>query len=91
MLAQAYYRTTTTDVASDCRPYLIHRLDMATSGLMCLAKNRQMARILSSWMSERKVDKEYLALLCNYSPVFPFPAKGVIRQSLEEPERLWSV
>lgn len=31
--------------------FLVHRLDRATSGLMCLAKSREMAKILSAEMS----------------------------------------
>ena len=42
-------------------------------------------------MAEREIEKHYLALVCNYSTQFPFPRRGVIRQSLDEPERLWSV
>jgi 23S rRNA-/tRNA-specific pseudouridylate synthase len=62
--------------------YLVHRLDRVTSGLMCIAKNREMAKRLSEEMSQRQASKEYTALLSSYSPFFPFPAKGVIRQSL---------
>jgi len=50
-----------------------------------------MAKLLSTEMSERRLKKEYTALLCSYQPFFPFPETGVIRQSFEDPEELWSV
>jgi len=53
--------------------YLVHRLDKATSGLMCLAKNKEMAKRLATEMSERTITKQYTALLSDYSAFFPFP------------------
>ena len=41
----------------------VHRLDMATSGLMLLARNAVSHRMLSKQFEERLVKKEYLALL----------------------------
>jgi len=68
--------------------YLVHRLDRSASGLMCLAKSREMARVLSAEMSAQRLTKEYTALLSNYSTFFPCPPKGVIRQSLDQPAEL---
>ena len=90
MLAGAYLQSGSEE-EPPLKPYLVHRLDKQTSGLMCLAKTREMAKFLSQAMTEHKVEKEYLALICNFTEHFPFPRCGVIRQSLEEPERLWSV
>lgn len=58
---------------------------------MCLAKNREMAKLLSAEMSAHTLTKEYTGLLCNFSPFFPFPQQGVIRQSLTDPNDKWSV
>ena len=84
-LAKAYLSNNDQD------PYLVHRLDKSTSGLMCLAKNRDMARLLSAEMMQRNIQKEYMAIVCNFSKFFPFPSQGVIRQSITHPEDLWSV
>lgn len=43
---------------------LVHRLDRATSGCLMLARNRaSLTRLRAAWRG-RKVEKEYLALLC---------------------------
>ncbi len=41
---------------------VVHRLDMATSGLMIFARSPAMQRTLSDMFAERKIDKRYLAL-----------------------------
>ena len=46
---------------SDAR--VVHRLDMATSGLMLFARGLQMQRILSRAFAERQVDKQYVAVV----------------------------
>jgi len=40
---------------------VVHRLDMATSGLMIFARSLQMQRQFSALFSERKIEKTYLA------------------------------
>jgi tRNA pseudouridine32 synthase/23S rRNA pseudouridine746 synthase len=42
---------------------VVHRLDMATSGLLLLARGAEMQRRLSLDFAERRVHKRYLALL----------------------------
>ncbi len=42
---------------------IVHRLDMATSGLLVLARNKQIHRQLSLLFQERKVKKEYTAVV----------------------------
>lgn len=42
---------------------VVHRLDQATSGLMIWARNRESQRALSRQFEERKVHKEYEALI----------------------------
>jgi tRNA pseudouridine32 synthase / 23S rRNA pseudouridine746 synthase len=42
---------------------IVHRLDMATSGLLILARNKQMHRQLSLLFQERKVKKLYTAIV----------------------------
>lgn len=44
-------------------PIIIHRLDMATSGLLVLAKNKKAHKIIQSQFINRTVKKRYTALL----------------------------
>ena len=50
-------------------PLLVHRLDMATSGLLLAAKNAYAHKQLQKQFIERKVEKRYLAVLSK--PVEP--------------------
>jgi tRNA pseudouridine32 synthase/23S rRNA pseudouridine746 synthase len=42
---------------------VVHRLDMATSGLMLLARGIGMQRTLSRWFAQRQVVKRYVAVV----------------------------
>ncbi|GAB3374943.1 pseudouridine synthase [Spongiibacter taiwanensis] len=42
---------------------IVHRLDMATSGLMVLARNKDTHRVLSLAFAQRSVEKEYDAVV----------------------------
>lgn len=44
-------------------PLIVHRLDMATSGLLLIAKNEAIHKDLQSQFIKRKVKKRYVALL----------------------------
>lgn len=44
-------------------PLIVHRLDMSTSGLMVLAKNKDVHENLQKQFIKRKVKKSYIALL----------------------------
>ncbi|MBQ6186476.1 MAG: RluA family pseudouridine synthase [Prevotella sp.] len=44
-------------------PLVVHRLDMATSGLLIVAKDADTQRLLQSQFARRKVEKRYVALL----------------------------
>ncbi len=46
------------------RSGVVHRLDRDTSGVMVIAKNAEMHRLLKSQFSKHKVGKNYLAFLC---------------------------
>lgn len=43
--------------------YFVHRLDYATSGVICIALNKQSAQAASNAFEKRKVKKYYLALV----------------------------
>ncbi|MBP5399522.1 MAG: RluA family pseudouridine synthase [Alphaproteobacteria bacterium] len=47
----------------DERPRLVHRIDKDTSGILLLARNRQMAEKLTLAFREHKLPKTYLALV----------------------------
>jgi 23S rRNA pseudouridine955/2504/2580 synthase len=63
------------------RPYLVHRLDKDTSGLILVARNREAAARFSAIFAGRRgrLTKRYLAV-CAGSPR---PPQGIIRLSLE--------
>lgn len=45
---------------------MIHRLDLGTSGIMVIALNKEISRILNRQFSERQVTKTYTALLAGH-------------------------
>lgn len=49
--------------AENCTPQIIHRLDMATSGLLMFAKSQTMHKIMQGLFKSRKVKKRYIAIL----------------------------
>ncbi|MBC7549273.1 MAG: RNA pseudouridine synthase, partial [Polaromonas sp.] len=42
---------------------IVHRLDMATSGLMLMARSPAMQRLLNAQFEARTVDKQYVAVV----------------------------
>ena len=52
---------------------IVHRLDMATSGLMLMARGIAMQRALSSLFERREVHKRYLAVVEGYLSLAPTP------------------
>ena len=47
----------------DFRPGIVHRLDKDTSGLMLVAKTEEMLEKLSTMISEKQVERKYLAIV----------------------------
>ena len=43
--------------------YIVHRLDMSTSGLMVLARGKEMERYLSILFQQQKINKKYTAIV----------------------------
>jgi 23S rRNA pseudouridine1911/1915/1917 synthase len=66
-----YYTNNLSD--SDTRPGIVHRLDKDTSGLMLVAKSNKAHELLSLDFKEKKVYREYVALLDGI-----FPQKSAI-------------
>ena len=50
-------------------PVLVHRLDMDTSGLLLVAKNKEVHEQLQNLFESRKVKKRYIALLDGELPI----------------------
>ena len=50
---------------------VVHRLDMATSGLMLMAGGAHMQRALSALFEARQIDKTYVAIVDGLLPVDP--------------------
>lgn len=57
---------------------VVHRLDMATSGLMVMARGTEMERRLSIAFQQRRVAKHYVAVVAGR----PWPEQGEIRLPL---------
>ena len=47
----------------DCKPYIVHRIDKETSGILIIAKNRKYAQLFTSLFRIRKIHKTYLAIV----------------------------
>ncbi len=64
--ALIFHRPEISSVGSEKRPGIVHRLDKDTSGVMVVAKNEFAYNFLQKEFKERRVKKEYIALVrCN--------------------------
>ena len=64
---------------------LVHRLDFGTSGVMVVAKNKNINALLCHQFSQRTVSKAYEALLCGHLAV----DEGVIDASIAKDPALF--
>jgi 23S rRNA pseudouridine1911/1915/1917 synthase len=68
--------------------FLVHRLDVGTSGVVLLAKNGDVHRALSQAFQDRRVSKTYRALVWGH----PVPARGVLDAPLaRDPKDGWKM
>ena len=51
-----------TKYFDNTKPYIVHRLDKETSGVLIIAKNREYAQLFTSLFRIRKIHKTYIAL-----------------------------
>ncbi len=51
-----------SNLFENSKPYIVHRIDKDTSGVLIIAKNRETAQLLTSLFRLRKIHKTYLAL-----------------------------
>ncbi|QNQ81952.1 RluA family pseudouridine synthase [Lactobacillus sp. PV012] len=56
-------------------PYIVHRLDMLTHGLLLVAKNPAVVPILNRQLIDKTLNRQYLAKV---APDFSLPSKGTI-------------
>ncbi len=77
-----YFRNTLTGLLQerygDDKPTLAHRLDSETSGVLLCAKSREAERALKVMFADRKIQKEYLAVVLG----IPDPPSGRIEVPL---------
>ena len=52
-----------TKYFENSKPFIVHRLDKETSGVLIVAKNRKFAQLFTSLFRIRKIHKTYLALV----------------------------
>ncbi len=52
-----------TKYFENSKPFIVHRLDKDTSGVLIIAKNRKFAQLFTSLFRIRKIHKTYLALV----------------------------
>ncbi|HCZ06535.1 MAG: rRNA pseudouridine synthase [Thermotogota bacterium] len=65
------------------KPYLVHRLDKHTSGVLLVCKNEESAKLLSSLLKKREVKKRYTTLVFGKTK-----EKGYIEQPLNGQDAL---
>ena len=63
-----YYTSSLSDIGDEDRPGIVHRLDKDTSGLMLVAKSNKAHEKLAEDFKEKRIYREYVALL---DGVFP--------------------
>ena len=51
-----------SEVFKNSKPYIVHRIDKDTSGILIIAKTRKFAQLLTSLFRIRKIYKTYLAI-----------------------------
>lgn len=61
--ALLFHRPEISKVGSEKRPGIVHRLDKETSGVMVVAKNDYAYHFLQKEFKERRVQKEYIAVV----------------------------
>lgn len=62
-------------IQGELRPGIVHRLDKDTSGVMVIAKNDETHHSLAEQIKDRKISKEYMAIVKGV----PNPPQGMIK------------
>ncbi|HJO77627.1 MAG TPA: RluA family pseudouridine synthase [Pelagibacteraceae bacterium] len=53
---------TKNSIFSNSKPFIVHRIDKETSGILIIAKNRRYAQLFTSLFRIRKIHKSYLSI-----------------------------
>ncbi len=61
--ALLFYTKELSDIGGEERPGIVHRLDKDTSGLLIVAKNNEVHKILSKDFKKHKINREYKVLV----------------------------
>ena len=78
------------DIANGARLSIINRLDRETSGLVLVAKNPAAARHFGICMQERRIAKEYIALVRGWPVQDEFEIdEPILRQGEIAPSAIW--
>lgn len=78
------------EVATGGQVSLINRLDRETSGLVLVAKTQEAARRFHSAMEERRIAKEYLAIVWGWPPEDEFAVDApILRQGERLPSEIY--
>lgn len=57
------YTNSLSDIGGEVRPGIVHRIDKDTSGLLLIAKSNEAHQVLAEDFKNKRVKREYLALL----------------------------
>lgn len=76
--ADSVYRQMRTRYPNATGPMIVHRLDMATSGLLLIAKTKEVHQGLQAQFENQSIKKRYVALLDGERLVRPLPQEGSI-------------
>ena len=58
-----YYTKNLSNIGGEFRPGIVHRIDKDTSGLLLIAKTNQVHEILADDFKNKRIKREYIALL----------------------------
>ena len=78
------------EIANGGQVSIINRLDRETSGLTLVCKTSAAARRFATWMEERRIHKEYLAIVFGWPEQDRYEIDAPLaRLGAHEPSRIW--
>ena len=83
-----YYTNNLSSVGGDFRPGIVHRLDKDTSGLMIVAKDNKCHTLLADDFKNKRIHREYVALLDGVFPQNSATIDAPIERSKENFEKM---
>ena len=83
-----YYTKNLSSVGGDFRPGIVHRLDKDTSGLMIVAKDNKCHTLLADDFKNKRIHREYVALLDGVFPQNSATIDAPIERSKENFEKM---